>query len=94
MYVPFGVRHISIRHPQLGSLVNYDFPINIEKSRTYIMEITSDKVFVNYYDDSRRQQLDIKVVPSNASFTLNGMNVKLNPKVEASQELSVGTYTY
>lgn len=94
VYVPFGVRHISIRHPQLGSLVNYDFPINIEKARTYIMEITSDKVFVNYYDDSRRQQLDIKVVPANASFTLNGMNVKLNSKGEASQELSFGTYTY
>ena len=31
------VRHISIRHPQLGSLVNYYFPINIEKARTYIM---------------------------------------------------------
>ena len=93
VYVPFGVRHISIRHPQLGSLVNYDFPVNIEKARTYIMEITSDKVFVNYYDDSRRQQLDIKVVPANASFTLNGMNVKLNSKGETSQELSFGTYT-
>lgn len=94
VYVPFGVRHISIRHPQLGSLVNYDFPINIEKARTYIMEITSDKVFVNYYDDSKKQQLDIKVIPANASLTLNGMNVKLNSKGEASQILSFGTYTY
>ena len=65
VYVPFGVRHISIRHPQLGSLVNYSFPINIEKARTYIMEITSDKVFVNYYDDSRKQKLNIRVVPAN-----------------------------
>lgn len=94
VYVPFGVRHISIRHPQLGSLVNYDFPINIEKARTYIMEITSDKVFVNYYDDSRKQKLNIKVVPANASFMLNGMNVKLNFNGEATQELSFGTYTY
>ena len=94
VYVPFGVRHISIRHPQLGSLVNYYFPINIEKARTYIMEITSDKVFVNYYDDSRKQKLNIKVVPANASFTLNGMNVKLNSEGVASQELSFGTYTY
>lgn len=94
VYVPFGVRHISIRHPQLGSLVNYYFPINIEKARTYIMEITSDKVFVNYYDDSRKQKLNIRVMPANASFTLNGMNVKLNSKGEASQELSFGTYTY
>ena len=94
VYVPFGVRHISIRHPQLGSLVNYYFPINIEKARTYIMEITSDKVFVNYYDDSRKQKLNIRVMPANASLTLNGMNIKLNSKGEASQELSFGTYTY
>lgn len=94
VYVPFGVRHISIRHPQLGSLVNYYFPINIEKARTYIMEITSDKVFVNYYDDSRKQKLNIRVFPANASITLNGMNIKLNSKGEASQELSFGTYTY
>ena len=90
VYVPFGVRHISIRHPQLGSLVNYNFPINIEKAKTYIMEITSDKVFVNHYDDTRKQTLLIKVTPANSSFTLNGMNLKLNANGETSQELAFG----
>lgn len=94
IYVPFGVRHISIRHPQLGSLPNYDFPITIEKARTYIMEITSDKVFVNYYDDTRKQKLHIKVIPSKSKFTLNGMNVPLDRNGESTQELSFGTYTY
>lgn len=94
VYVPYGVRHISIRHPQLGSLANYDFPINIEKARTYIMEITSDKVFVNYYDDTRKQKLHVHVVPSNSTFTLNGMNVALDSRGDATQELSFGTYTY
>ena len=94
VYVPFGVRHISIRHSQLGSLPNYDFPITIEKARTYIMEITSDKVFVNYYDDTRKQKLHIKVIPVNSKFTLNGMNVPLDRNGESTQELSFGTYTY
>lgn len=94
VYVPFGVRHISIRHKQLGALPNYDFPIPIEKARTYIMEITSDKVFVNYYDDTRKQKLHIHVEPTTATFTLNGMNVPLDVKGEATQELSFGTYTY
>lgn len=84
VYVPFGVRHISIRHPQLGSLPNYDFPITIEKARTYIMEITSDKVFVNYYDDTRKQKLHIKVIPANSKFTLNGMNVPLDKNGEST----------
>lgn len=94
VYVPFGVRHISIRHQELGSLSNYDFPITIQKARTYIMEITSDKVFVNRYDDTRRQKLAIRVSPVQASFTLNGMNIPLNEQGETEQELSFGTYTY
>ena len=94
LYVPYGIKHISIRHPLLGSLSNYDFPISIEKARTYIMEITSDKVFVNKYDDTRKQKLAIKVTPANSSFTLNGMVVPLNANGEAEQEMSFGTYTY
>lgn len=94
VYVPFGVRHISIRHKQLGALANYDFPIPVEKARTYIMEITSDKVFVNYYDDTRKQKLYIHVEPTTATFTLNGMNVSLDTKGDAIEELSFGTYTY
>lgn len=94
LYVPYGIKHISIRHPFWGSLSNYDFPISIEKARTYIMEITSDKVFVNKYDDTRKQKLAIKVTPANSSFTLNGMVVPLNANGEAEQKLSFGTYTY
>ncbi len=94
VYVPFGVRHISIRHPQLGSLVNYSFPINIQKARTYIMEITSNKVFVNNYDDTRKQKLQIRVTLPKSSFTLNGMYVPLDENGEAEQVLSFGTYTY
>lgn len=94
VWVPFGVRHISIRHPRLGSLSNYDFPISIEKARTYIMEITSDKVFVNYYDDNNKKNVLIKVASDNATLTLNGLKVKLNKNGYATQELSYGTYTY
>ena len=94
VYVPYGVRHISIKHKVLGSLPNYDFPEIIQKGRTYIMKITSDKVFVNNYDDTRHQKLDMSVTPSNASFSLNGMKVNLNSKGETEQELAFGTYTY
>ena len=95
VYVPFGVRHISIRHPQLGSLNNYNFPISIQKARTYIMEITTEKVFINRFDDTRKQDLHVRVVPANATFSLNGMNIKLDSKGEAIVEaLSFGTHTY
>ena len=94
IWVPYGVKHISIRHEQLGSMPNYIFPINIDKARTYIMEITHDQIFVNKYDDTRKQMLRISVTPANSTFTLNGMNVVLDDQGNAEQELSFGRYTY
>ena len=44
VYVPFGVKHISIHHQQLGHLNDYYFPCSIESGRTYRMELVSGKV--------------------------------------------------
>lgn len=100
VWVPYGIKRISIRHQQLGSLSNYDFPIAIRKAKTYVMEITSDKVFVNNYDDTRKQKLHINIIPTNnvkpqnAKLTINGMVVELDERGSTTQELSFGTYTY
>ena len=94
LWVPYGIRHISIRHQQLGSLPNYDFPIAIQKARTYIMKITHDQVFVTNYDDTKKQKLTIKITPANASLSLNGMSVNLDSKGEAILEMAHGQFTY
>lgn len=94
LWVPFGIRHISIRHQQLGSLPNYDFPIAIQKARTYIMKITHDQVFVTNYDDTKKQKLTIKITPANASLFLNGMSVELDSRGEATREMAHGQFTY
>lgn len=94
LWVPYGIKHISIRHNQLGSLPNYDFPITIQKARTYIMKITHDQVFVTNYDDSKKQKLTIKITPANSSLSLNGMSVELNSKGEATREMAYGQFTY
>lgn len=97
LYVPWGIKHIKITHSLLGSLPNYDFPVPIQRARTYVMVITSDKVFTNTYDDTYKQRLLIrvpKVNPFKTIVTLNGMNVALNNKGEAERTLALGTYTY
>ena len=94
LWVPYGITHISIRHGQLGSLPNYDFPITIKRARTYIMKITHDQVFVNNYDDTKKQKLTIKITPTNASLFLNGMNINLDSKGEAICEMAHGQFTY
>lgn len=100
VYVPSGVRHMSIRHNILGSLTNYDFPISIKSARVYVMKITSDKVFVNNYDDSHKQKLIIELpqaIDNGSQFSLNGMNIALSHGLQGasgSTELAFGTYTY
>lgn len=44
VWVPQGLRKITIRHQQLGSLENFYFPLDIESERTYemILAITKD----------------------------------------------------
>ena len=94
VWVPYGIKRISIRHQQLGSLSNYEFPIAIRKAKTYVMEITSDKVFVNNYDDTRKQKLHIKVVAKNAELFFNGMKIALNKQGECTLEMAHGQFTY
>ena len=94
LWVPYGIKHISIRHQQLGSLPNYNFPITIQKARTYIMKITHDQVFITNYDDTKKQKLSIKITPSNATLFLNGMSIDLNAKGEAIREMAYGIFTY
>ncbi|MBQ5911820.1 MAG: PEGA domain-containing protein [Bacteroidaceae bacterium] len=94
LWVPFGIRHISIRHQQFGSLPNYYFPITIQKARTYIMKITHDQVFVTNYDYTKKQRLNIKIYPANASLSLNGMSVNLDSRGEATIEMAHGQFPY
>mgnify|MGYP003459489468 CR=1 FL=1 len=34
VYVPYGIKHIDIRHSAYGSLLGYNFPVSIVKGRT------------------------------------------------------------
>lgn len=95
VYVSYGTRHISIRHPQLGSLPYYDFPVSIQKARTYYLVITSDAVIaptVNYNAD-RVQKLIVRSVP-NAKVNLNGNVLECDAFGELVTTLSFGTYSY
>jgi hypothetical protein len=44
LYVPWGVKAITISHDKLGVLRNYPFNIPIEKARVYELVLTTDKV--------------------------------------------------
>ena len=44
VYVPAGVRRITIRHQQLGTLKDYYFPVNITAAKTYYMQLTTAQI--------------------------------------------------
>ena len=91
VYVPFGVRKISISHPQLGVIRDYPFPCAIEKGRTYILKLKAS-YGSRTYDHSRKQKVRIHVYPSDARVELNGMSISVDKSGVCEQELSFGLY--
>ena len=91
IYVPFGVRRITLSHPQLGVIRDYQFPVPIEKARTYIMQLNA-KLGNRVYDNEHRQELILQVTPPDAEVLINGMGVKLDSLGRFSQELAFGVY--
>lgn len=65
VYVPAGVKHIDLRHQQLGNINNYAFPVSIQSARTYKMELTGDKVDILVHHEIRKQVLQFSVTPAN-----------------------------
>ncbi len=93
VYVPFGVRHISIRHPQLGSLINYNFPISIQKARTYIMEITTGQVKTIVQQDLGGAYLVMNVSPANALVYVDEVEQTVEDGM-VTKFLSYGKHSY
>ncbi len=92
VYVPFGVRHISIRHPQLGSL-RYDFPINIQKARTYEMVLSAGQVQTIVQQDLGGSYFVMNVAPANAIVVVDDAEQVVEEGV-VSMFLTYGRHSY
>lgn len=93
VYVPYGVRHISIRHSRLGSLLNYNFPISIQKARTYIMELAVSNATITDADTPTSQYLVFKLTPTNATIIVNDEVWETN-NGSARKYVPMGKYSY
>ena len=72
VYVPFGVKHITIQHQQLGTLRDYYFPCPIEQARTYVMQLTTGNVKTIVEEDLGGSYLVMTVSPANAVVSVDG----------------------
>ena len=93
VYVPRGLKKITISHPQLGIIRDYYFPVAIEAARTYEMILVSGEVQTVIKQTSNSQYLVIKVTPSNAFVELNNEILPTSEGV-AQKFLKLGTYEY
>ena len=91
VYVPFGVRKITLSHPQLGVIREFPFPCPIEKGRTYIMKLNVPSVG-RTYDHSRKQKARISVYPADAKVEIGGLSMPVVTDGVYEQELSFGIY--
>ena len=93
VYVPGGVKRISIRHQQLGSLLDYAFPVTLVGSKTYIMQLTTAEVQTIVSKAVTQQYVVFRVSPPEAVVDFDGDILDLNEGV-ASKRKAFGTYNY
>ena len=100
VYIPRGSKKITIKHPQLGVLRDYFFPIAIESARTYEMVIAAGEVITRIKQDAGGQYLIMNVTPSSAlvyiddieTTSQNGVVSKFLPYGEHSYRISDPMY--
>ena len=94
VWVPRGLRKISIMHPQLGQLRDYRFPIEIEAERTYEMVLTTDKLEVVVKKTTREQFLVFEITPPNALLEVDDQPWLVSEEGTARKLVNFGTYSY
>ncbi|MDD6817095.1 MAG: SUMF1/EgtB/PvdO family nonheme iron enzyme [Prevotellaceae bacterium] len=93
VYVPKGVKRITIRHPQLGSLVNYPFPIEIQGARTYRMYLTTGQVHTIIEQDDGMTYFALNVTPAKAVVMIDGVLQPLDDDGALTLRLARGPHT-
>ena len=92
LYVPYGAKRLTIKHDKLGILRDYMYPIPIEKSMVYIMELTTGKVTTTVEAEQIASQwLVVNTDPTGADIFIDDQPANQTPY---QNELPIGKHTY
>lgn len=94
VYVPQGVKRLSVMHPQLGELRDYDLGRTLQSSKTYHLTLQTGTVQTVINPKLQKQFAVFTLVPSNASLEVDGEAWEVNAQGQAARQLSFGTYQY
>ena len=93
VYVPRGLKKITIMHPQLGVIRDYYFNIPIDAARTYEMTLITGEVQTVVKQSRTVQYIVFHLSPQNAVVELDGELLETKDGV-ASKLMKFGTYNY
>ena len=93
LYVPYGVRKISIQHEQLGFLDDYDFGMAVKKASTYMLTLRVGRVQTIIEEHIAKQYLSFEVTPADALLEVNG-NIWSLQDGNAAELVDYGRYEY
>ena len=93
VYIPKGSKKISIKHPQLGVLRDYYYPIAIEAARTYEMVLISGEVQTTIKQARTSQYVVFQLSPPNSVVELDGELLQTTDGT-ATKMMKFGTYNY
>ena len=94
VYVPHGVRKISIHHKQLGFLEGYDLGMSVKKASTYILSLRVGRVQPIVEEQLMKQFLMFRLNPKDAVVEVAGESWIPNADGVCRKMLSYGTYDY
>lgn len=94
VYVPHGIKRITVKHPTLGILRDYYFPIPVEKARTYEMKLTTGRVETIVTHTVNKQFVIFNVTPANAVVELDDELLMVDSEGYAEKSVPLGTYNY
>ena len=93
VYVPEGVKRLTISHPQLGILRDHDLGQMLRRARTYILRLTTGEVQTTVRQARTSQYVVFQLEPKNAVVELNG-ELLATADGAATKYISFGTYDY
>jgi len=91
LYVPYGAKRLTIKHPVLGILRDYMYPLPIEKATVYVMTLVTGKVITTVEETIESQWLVINPEPADAAVYINDVNANTGVY---QNKLKPGSYIY
>ncbi len=97
VYIPMGAIRMTIQHPTLGTIRDYEFPIKISEASVYRMVLTTDIIETVVKQRATGQYLILNITPSDIEATIcvdGGVPIPVINGVYDPVRLPFGEHTY